>query len=174
VDDQGQPAQDIHPIEPTSLPTRSPHPPGEIFDYTAQSGDTLIGIAEHFNTSIAEIREANPDLPEAITTFPPGFPLRVPAYYVPLTGPTFKMLPDSEVVYSPAAIGFDIQSTILKHPGYLSEMESFAYKRQRKAWDVVLVIAENYSIHPRLSQMGMRRPIRLLHVKSGIAAYSGS
>jgi hypothetical protein len=78
VDDQGQPAQDIHPIEPTSLPTRSPHPPGEIFDYTAQSGDTLIGIAEHFNTSIAEIREANPDLPDAITTFPPGFPLRVP------------------------------------------------------------------------------------------------
>ena len=150
VDNPGLPAQDIQTGEPTPLPTRSPHPPGEIFDYIAQSGDTLTAIAEHFNTTVAEIRLANPDLPDAITTFPPGFPLRVPAYYVPLTGPTFKMLPDSEVVYSPTAIDFDIQSTILKHPGYLSEMESFAYKRQRKAWDVVIVVAENYSIHPRL------------------------
>ena len=29
-------------------------------------------------------------------------------------------------------------------------MESFAYKRQRKSWDVVQVIAQNYSLHPRL------------------------
>jgi LasA protease len=135
---------------PTPLPTRSPYPPGEIFDYLAQSGDTLPSIAAHFNTTVAEIRVENPDLPTAITTIPPGYPLRVPAYYTPLTGPTFKILPDSEVVYGPTAVDFDIRSAILQFPGYLSEMESFAYKRQRKAWDVVQVVAENYSIHPRL------------------------
>jgi hypothetical protein len=150
MDPQDQPADiDQAPLS-TALPTRSPHPPGEIFDYLAQSGDTLPAVAAHFNTTEEEIRAANPDLPVEITTFPPGYPLRVPAYYLPLTGPPFKMLPDSEVVYSPSAIGFDIQSTILSYPGYLAEMESFAYKRQRKAWDVIDVIAENYSIHPRL------------------------
>jgi hypothetical protein len=60
------------------------------------------------------------------------------------------MVPDSEVVYGPTAVEFDIEATIKRYPGYLSGMESFAYKRQRKAWDVVQVIAENYSIHPRL------------------------
>jgi LasA protease len=29
-------------------------------------------------------------------------------------------------------------------------MESFAYKKQRKSWEVVQVIAENYSLNPRL------------------------
>jgi LasA protease len=135
---------------PTPLPTRSPYPPGEIFDYLAQNGDTLPAIAAHFNTSVAEIRAENPDLPTAITTIPPGYPLRVPAYYTPLTGPTFKILPDSEMVYGPTAVDFNIRSTILQYPGYLSKMESFAYKRQRKSWDVVRVVAENYSIHPRL------------------------
>lgn len=136
--------------DPTPLPTRSPYPPGQIFEYLTQTGDTLAAIAAHFNTTVDEIREANPELPKAITTFPPGFPLQVPAYYQPLTGPTFKILPDSEVVYGPSAVEFNIRSEILKHPGYLAEMESFAYKRQRKAWDVVKVVAENYSLHPRL------------------------
>jgi murein DD-endopeptidase MepM/ murein hydrolase activator NlpD len=136
--------------ESTPLPTRGPYPPGEIFEYIAQSGDTLPAVAAHFNTTVTEIRDENPDLPSAITTFPPGFPLRIPAYYVPLTGPTFKILPDSEVVYGPTSLGFDIENTIRQFPGYLAEMESFAYKRQRKAWDVVLVVAERYSIHPRL------------------------
>jgi LasA protease len=135
---------------PTPLPTRSPYPPGEIFEYIAQSGDTMAAIAAHFNTSQPEIRNANPDLPAEITTFPPGYPIQIPAYYTPLTGPTFKMLPDSEVVNSPSAIDFDIRSAILAHSGYLAEMESFAYKRQRKAWEVVEVVAQNYSIHPRL------------------------
>ncbi len=134
----------------TALPKRNPHPPGEIFDYIAQSGDTLPALAAHFNTSEDEIRATNPDIPAAITTFPPGFPLRIPTYYVPLTGPTFKILPDSEVVYSPSAVSFDVESAVRNQPGYLAQMESFAYKRQRKSWDVVQVIAQNYSLHPRL------------------------
>lgn len=148
--EQSAPTQLAQTGGPTPLPTRSPYPPGEIFEYLAQNGDTLTSIAAHFNTSVAEIRAENPDLPNAITTFPPGYPLRVPAYYIPLTGPTFKMLPDSELVYGPTAVDFNIRSEILRRSGYLSEMESFAYRRQRKSWDVVQVIAENYSIHPRL------------------------
>jgi hypothetical protein len=66
---------------PTPLPLRTPHPPGEIFEYAAQQGDTLPAVAAHFHTSEREILAANPDLPAGITTLPPGYPLRVPAYY---------------------------------------------------------------------------------------------
>ena len=33
---------------PTPLPTRKPHPPGELVDYISQTGDTLPGLAAHF------------------------------------------------------------------------------------------------------------------------------
>jgi LasA protease len=136
--------------QPTPLPTRGPHPPGELVDYISQTGDTLPVIAAHFNTSEEEIRTANPALPDAITTFPAGYPLKIPAYYLPLTGTPFHILPDSEVVNGPSAIDFNTRSEILRRPGYLDEMEAFSYKRQRKSWEVVDVIAQNYSIHPRL------------------------
>ncbi|MBN2554958.1 MAG: LysM peptidoglycan-binding domain-containing protein [Anaerolineales bacterium] len=135
---------------PTPLPERSPHPPGELFAYTAHNGDTLPALAAHFNTNVEEIMAANPDLPETVTTLPPGYPLQIPAYYVPLTGSPFHILPDSEFVNGPTAVGFDIRAELLRHPGFLADMADFAYQRQREAWDVINVIAQNYSIHPRL------------------------
>jgi len=135
---------------PTPLPTRSPYPPGEIFVYLAQTGDTLEAVAAHFNTSVTEIRAANPDLPRAVTTLPSGYPLQVPAYYTPLTGSPFHILPDSELVYGPSTVDFDLQGYFGRIDGYLAGMESFAYKKQRVAWQVVQVVAENYSLNPRL------------------------
>jgi hypothetical protein len=134
----------------TAIPSREPFPPGTIFEYISQTGDTLGSVASHFNTSEGEIRGANPQLPDDVTTFPPGFPLQVPSYYVPLTGSPFQILPDSEVVNGPTAVDFDIRSEILRRPGFLSEIDSFAYRRQRDAWNVVDIIALNYSINPRL------------------------
>jgi hypothetical protein len=76
--------------------------------------------------------------------------MRVPAYYVPLTGSPFQILPDSEVVNGPSAIGFDIRREIQRRPGFLAGMSDYAYRRERPAWEVVEVVAQNYSIHPRL------------------------
>lgn len=135
---------------PTPLPTRTRFAPGTILAYEAQSGDTLSAIAAHFNTGVDEILAENEDLPQDLTTLPTGYPLRIPAYYVPLTGPPFHILPDDEVVYGPGAIGVDIERELRARTGFLAEMEDFAYRRQRKAWDVVEVIARNYSINPRL------------------------
>lgn len=135
---------------PTPLPVRTPHPPGELFPYLAQNGDTLPALAAHFNTSVEEIVAANPDLPDAVTTLPPGYPLQIPAYYVPLTGSPFHILPDSEFVNGSTAIDFSVRDELLRRPGYLADMADFAYQRQREAWDVINIIAQNYSIHPRL------------------------
>jgi LasA protease len=135
---------------PTPLPTRSPHPPGELFDYVAQSGDTLDALATHFNTTIVEIQAANPDLPVDLTTLPPGYPMQIPAYYMPHSSSPFHILPDSEIVYGPSAVGFDISAEIRQRPGFLSGFSDFAYQRQRTAWEVVEVISRNYSVNPRV------------------------
>ncbi len=135
---------------PTPLPVRTPHPPGEVFEYFAQQGDTLPAVAAHFHSSEREILAANPDLPTGVTTLPAGYPLQVPAYYLPLTGSPFHILPDSEVVNGPGAVGFDTQEEITSHPGFLAALSDYANDHQRPAWEVVDIVATEYSIHPRL------------------------
>jgi LasA protease len=135
---------------PTPLPVRTPHPPGEVFEYLAQQGDTIPAVAAHFHSSEREIRAANPNLPAEVTTLPAGYPLRVPAYFLPLTGSPFHILPDSEVVNGPGAAGFDTRAEITSRPGFLAAMSDYANKHQRPAWEVVDIVATEYSIHPRL------------------------
>jgi len=136
-------------LEATRLPTREPFAPGEVLPYIAQSGDTLPAVAAHFNSSEAEVLQANPGL-TATTTLPAGLPMQVPAYYLPLTTTPFQSFPDSEVVNGPTAVGFNTRAEILKRPGFLSSLSDYAFRRERPAWEVIEVVARNYSIHPRL------------------------
>src|SRR3990170_931632 len=115
-----QPTEVVPAVRPTPLPQRTLFPPGQVFDYLAQPGDTLPAVAAHFNTTEAEIRSENPLLPDPVTTIPAGYLLRVPAYYVPLTSSSFHILPDSEAVNGPGAVGFDTRVEDESHPGYLS------------------------------------------------------
>ncbi|MCZ6528830.1 MAG: LysM peptidoglycan-binding domain-containing protein [Chloroflexi bacterium] len=134
----------------TPLPTRGPHPPGELVPYQAQSGDTLSAVAAHFSTSVKAILEANPELAPETTTLAPGLALQVPAYYLPLTGTPFQILPDSELVYGPSAEDFDIRQALLGHPGFVSDAADYAYRINRPAWEVIEIVALNYSLNPRL------------------------
>ncbi len=140
-----QPQTDV-----TPLPTRGPHPPGELVPYQAQSGDTLSAVAAHFSTSVKAILEANPELAPETTTLAPGLALQVPAYYLPLTGTPFQILPDSELVYGPSAEDFDIRQALLGHPGFVSDAADYAYRINRPAWEVIEIVALNYSLNPRL------------------------
>ena len=94
-------------LDITPLPTRPAYTPGELVDYTVQTGDTLPALASHFNTSIEELREENPIIPEDVTTLPPGMPMKIPIYYAPLWGTSYQILPDSHFVNGPAQVGFD-------------------------------------------------------------------
>ncbi len=135
---------------PTPLPMRTVFPPGQVFVYEAQQGDTLPAVAAHFNSTIWEVLAANPDLPSGVTTLPPGYPLKVPAYFLPLTGSPFHILPDSEVVDGPTAVGFDTQKEVLGRPGYLATISDYADAHQRPGWEVVDLVARDYSLNPRL------------------------
>ena len=74
------PASPLNPVFPTPaaeftpMPTRLPYQPGELVDYIVQTGDTLPALAARFNTSVAEIRAANPIIPENASSLPPGLP----------------------------------------------------------------------------------------------------
>jgi hypothetical protein len=144
------PTAATEPAAPSAIPPATAFPPGTVFDYMAQAGDTLPAVAAHFNTTVDAIVAENPELPQAVTTLPAGYLLRVPAYYVPLTSPPFHIVPDSEAINGPGAVGFDLQAEVEARPGFLKGLTDYAQRKQRPAWEVVDVVARNYSIHPKV------------------------
>jgi LasA protease len=134
----------------TPQATETVHAPGDLVDYVAQSGDTLPALASHFNTTIQEILASNPNIPADVTTLPPGLPMRIPAYFLPLTGSAFQIIPDSEVINGPSAVIFDLEDEIRRRSGFLVNMTGYIDRRQRSAWQVIELVATDYSIHPRL------------------------
>jgi hypothetical protein len=142
------PTQD--PLAPTPFATRPVYAPGELVDYVAQTGDTLPVLARRFNTSAAEILEANPFIPAGATTMPPGMPMKIPIYYLPLWGPSNPILPDSQFINGPAQVGFDTAEFISRYPGWLKYYREYAADAQRSAGDIIDLVARNYSVSPRL------------------------
>jgi LasA protease len=134
----------------TPFPTRPSYAPGELVDYTAQSGDNLPALAIRFNTTVTEIMEANPMIPAGATTMPPGMPMRIPIYFAPFWGTPFAILPDSFFVNGPAQVSFDTSDFVAQHPGWLRDYTTYATGANRTGAQLVDLIATNYSISPRL------------------------
>ncbi len=142
---QPAPAMDV-----TPLPTRPNYKPGELVDYTAQSGDTLPALAARFNTTVAEIRAANPIIPADATTMPSGMPMKIPIYYLALWASPYQIIPDHAFVNSPTAIGFNSAAFIASHPGWLSDYREYAGGEWRTGAGIVDYVATNFSLNPRL------------------------
>ncbi|MDP3721515.1 MAG: LysM peptidoglycan-binding domain-containing protein, partial [Anaerolineaceae bacterium] len=128
----------------TPYPSRPVYPPGTLVDYTAQNGDNLAAIANHFNTNVAEILEANPLLPKTITTLQAGFQLKIPIYYKALWGSQFQILPDALYVNGPAQTGFDTISYVNSQPGWLKNYTVFADDKMRTGGELIDLVALNY------------------------------
>lgn len=144
----------ITPLAPTLVPAptsgRPEYNPGELVNYTAQSGDTIPALAARFNTTIAEIFEANPIIPRDATTMPPGLPMKIPIYYLPLWGTEFQSIPDSAFVNGPAQVGFNTSAFLASTSGWLKNYRAYAGGRNRTGAEIVDYVATNYSISPRL------------------------
>jgi LasA protease len=135
---------------PTPFPTRPVYSPGEWVDYIAQTGDTLPALAVHFNTTIAEIREANPFIPEKTTTMPPGMPMKIPIYYAPFWGSPYAIIPDSTFINGPGQVNFSTSAFIAQHPGWLSRYKAYASGDNRTAAQIIDLVALNFSVSPRI------------------------
>ncbi len=134
----------------TPLPTRPPYYPGELVDYKAQDGDTLSGLAAHFNTTVPEIRTANPIIPEDVSTLPPGLPMKIPIYYLPFWGTPYHIIPDSLFVNGPAQVGFNTTDFVNAHPGWLKSYSEQISDGPHTGAELVDIVAMDFSVSPRL------------------------
>ena len=134
----------------TPYPTRPLYEPGELVDYTAQTGDSLPVLAARFNTSVEEILAANTFIPDSATTMPPGMPMKIPIYYLPLWGSPFQIIPDSHFINGPQQVDFDIESFVDQYPGWLNGYTQYAAGAHRSGAEIVEYVALRYSVSPRL------------------------
>lgn len=149
----GSPPEETFPTpaaDYTPIPTRAPFQPGELVEYIAQTGDTLPALAARFNTSLAEIRAANPIIPNDATTMPPGFPMQIPIYYQALWGTPYQIFPDSLYVNGPSAAGFNTAEFINQHDGWLKTYVEPGFEGTRSAASIIDLVAQNFSISPRV------------------------
>lgn len=116
--------------------------------YVVQPGDSLSLIAYRFGVSPQLIIDANDIVnPNLIAVWQR---LLIPAPVLREPGPTFKIIPDSELVYGPAGALFDLHSVITNWGGFLDQFKEQIEGRELSGADVIQLVANRYSVNPRL------------------------
>ncbi len=117
-------------------------------EYMVQRGDMLSAIAEAYGVSVEALVEANnlanPDALEV------GQVLIIPAVEPRPTGPADKIIPDSELVYGPLSASTDVDAYIQSKGGYLASYTQDVNGEMLTGAQVVVRIAQAYSVNPRL------------------------
>jgi LasA protease len=135
-------------------PTQVPTPPAVPVDsapllYYTQAGDTLPVIAIRFGVDIDAINSPNSPLAKT-GLLTPNTLLIIPHMLVNTTSPT-KIIPDSELVYSPSAVDFDVEGFIDNAGGYLSRYKEWLGTTEwTTGAEIISRIATENSINPRL------------------------
>jgi murein DD-endopeptidase MepM/ murein hydrolase activator NlpD len=116
--------------------------------YYTQAADTLQMVAVRFDVTPEEITSPDPIAENAL--LPPNQLLIIPRRLFNTTA-SQHIFPDSEVVYSPSAIDFDIHAFVSEAGGQLSTYkEWFKTTQTDTGADIVLRVATENSINPRL------------------------
>ncbi len=131
---------------PSLTPTPTEAPP---ILYYSQSGDSLRSVAARFGVAPEEILSPV-SLPPATHLLDPETPLLVPNRLT-LTTPDMRLIPDSEIVYSPSTLDFDVEVYVRSAGGKLSGER---YYVNSVGWlsgaQVVQEVALASSTNPRL------------------------
>lgn len=131
------------PGTPTITPTERP----PILYYT-QAGDTLQALAVRFGVLKSEITSPEPLVENGL--FDPGQLLLIPQRLGQTTSDR-QVMPDSEIVYSPSTVDFNIQEFVSNAGGYLSTFQEYLGST---GWtsgaDIVARVALENSVNPRL------------------------
>lgn len=140
----GAPLLTPTPDPPRLLPTLRNQPES----YAVQSGDTLGQISSHFGVGVDQIAQAN-SLSD-VNVLSVGQSLSIPPPTPGPPGPAFKILPDSELVYSPSSLDFDIETFVQSQGGILASFWEEVDGHPLNGAQIVLRIAQDYSVNPRL------------------------
>jgi len=117
--------------------------------YYTQAGDTLPVIATRFGVETGDISSPNGSV---LTTglLTPNTLLVIPHVLVNTTS-AVKIIPDSELVYSPSAVDFDTEAFVNQAGGYLSQYQEWLGSTEWTSGAAVVErIATENSINPRL------------------------
>lgn len=134
---------------PTLEPLPIPAPESGPFSYhTIAEGQTLGYISLLYQTDIEQlVKMNNLSGPSALLQI--GQVLRVPVQ-TDVIAPAATLLPDSEVVYSPAYVDFDIAGFVNRQGGYLSTYREFVENEELTGAQIVERVSEQFSVGPRL------------------------
>jgi LasA protease len=141
------PGVTAQPAEATPLPAFST-PSGPFITYRTRSGDTLLALALRFSVQPNDIISPQPLPAQAY------LPLDVEVY-IPVTTaepvtPGTPLLPDSEIVYSPASANFDLALYVQQAGGYLSTYTEMVESETLTGAAILQRIADELSVNPRL------------------------
>jgi LasA protease len=128
---------------PTSAPTLDEH----TFQYVTQPGDTLVGLAGRFSIDPEQIPNPQNAMPQAFLHA--GQTLAIPNTLnsIPEAG---MLMPDSEIVYSPAAVDFKVAEFVQRAGGFLNTYSGPAENETLTGAQIIQRVAEETSINPRV------------------------
>jgi len=130
------------------LPHGIPTPITVPESYIVQPGDTISIISQKFGLRPEAIIQSNalinPNFLEV------GQVLSLPANTSMGTGPSFKIIPDSELIYGPYNMVFDPASFIQSKGGYLASYAEEVDGQMLTGAQIVERIAREYSVNPKL------------------------
>jgi len=125
-------------------PNATPSPP---IQYYTQAGDTLPSIMDRFGVTAEQITPSQPIPTTGLIS--PGILLVIPDVLDNVYEST-TIMPDSEVVYSPSAVGFDIEAFVADAGGYLSRYTQEVGAKKYSGAELVKRVAEENSVNPYL------------------------
>jgi LasA protease len=138
---------------PTFIPTPNPTraavvDPLEDQIHVVQFGDTLNAIATQYGVAVEAIVAANNLSNEDVLTV--GQSLAIPMG-VATSGPPFKIMPDSELVYGPSLEGFSVERALEVLPNsFLANYQEELNGRMWSGGEIVERVALEQSVSPRL------------------------
>ncbi len=145
------PAIETAPPTFTPIPTATPVPvslPVTIFEpYTVRKGETLGAISARYDVAVDDLMKLNGlTNPNALQA---GQILKIPIL-VTRAAPGDYLLPDSEVVYSPAYESFDVAAFVSQRNGYLASYRDKADGEMLTGAQIIQLVSERYSVGPRV------------------------
>jgi murein DD-endopeptidase MepM/ murein hydrolase activator NlpD len=129
-----------HTIDPNATPKPA------ILYYT-QSGDTLPSILGRYGVTEAQITFSEPVPSTGLIS--PGILLIIPDVLEDVFESN-KVMPDSEVVYSPSAADFDIEGFVNSAGGYLSRYTQIVGSKKYTGAELVERVSTENSVNPYL------------------------
>jgi LysM repeat protein len=128
----------------------------DVSTYTVQPGDTLTGIADAHDTTLATLMDLNQITdPDVISV---GQVIELPPAPGQVTS-DLKLLSDVQLIRAPGSDQFDVAAFIVSQPGYIrvasdtvptNQANGFPVNEVLKAADIVTRVSTEFSIDPRV------------------------